>query len=410
MHVREKSVHVRVVAGALLVPMLIAADASSQAQDRALAVQAEDVYRVGGVDAPAWAAFAEVDAVGFGPQGELWIVDGRGIQIVRVAPDGRSGVNHMKHGRGPGEFQRPTGLAVLGDGRLLVGDAVNRNLQLLGRDGGLITGVRADRTLRAAGFAWLEREQFVAVPEIFFIDGGQAVFWGPEGMTPATRVPLLRFALGEELDVRTIATATYTQPPRNTVPFASHAFGPDIHWSSHRGHIAVVDGVDYDIRVLDANGRQLMRVRRPVNPRSPSRADRTAAREEARSRLIAPNGMPRVVGAVQGGGSGQTRDARVVLGQIEAGLDAMTFARRIPVVIGLSHDDAGRIWVARTPDVWGRSPILDVFSPAGEYLGTTSALPRLPDAFGPGGLAAFIEKDELDVAYVRVIRLELNEQ
>ena len=42
----------------------------------------------------------------------------------------------------------------------------------------------------------------------------------------------------------------------------------------------------------------------------------------------------------------------------------------------------------------------------GDYLGTLPPDgPRIPDAFGPGGLMAYIETDEMDVPTVRVVRL-----
>ena len=45
-------------------------------------------------------------------------------------------------------------------------------------------------------------------------------------------------------------------------------------------------------------------------------------------------------------------------------------------------------------------------TPDGEYVGTYSAeATGMPDAFGPDGLAAFIELDEFDVASVVVRRL-----
>ena len=45
-------------------------------------------------------------------------------------------------------------------------------------------------------------------------------------------------------------------------------------------------------------------------------------------------------------------------------------------------------------------------TPDGEYVGTYSAeATAMPDAFGPDGLAAFIELDEFDVASVVVRRL-----
>ena len=49
---------------------------------------------------------------------------------------------------------------------------------------------------------------------------------------------------------------------------------------------------------------------------------------------------------------------------------------------------------------------IDVVTPGGEYVGTYSAeATAMPDAFGPDGLAAFIELDEFDVASVVVRRL-----
>ena len=49
---------------------------------------------------------------------------------------------------------------------------------------------------------------------------------------------------------------------------------------------------------------------------------------------------------------------------------------------------------------------IDVLTAEGDYLGTFPAgTTALPDAFGPDGLAAFIELDEFDVATVVVRRL-----
>ena len=86
-----------------------------------------------------------------------------------------------------------------------------------------------------------------------------------------------------------------------------------------------------------------------------------------------------------------------------------------------------KIWVLRTPvagfvetdfiglvaTAFSSEPIgltatgpgpIDVITPEGEYLGT---LPdsRMPNAFGPDGLVAYVEVDELDVPTVVVKRL-----
>lgn len=49
---------------------------------------------------------------------------------------------------------------------------------------------------------------------------------------------------------------------------------------------------------------------------------------------------------------------------------------------------------------------IDVLTADGEYIGThRDGATKMPDAFGPDGLAAFIELDDLDVARVVVRRL-----
>ena len=49
---------------------------------------------------------------------------------------------------------------------------------------------------------------------------------------------------------------------------------------------------------------------------------------------------------------------------------------------------------------------IDVLTADGEYVGTyRTGATKMPDAFGPNGLAAFIEVDEFDVASVVVRRL-----
>ena len=47
-----------------------------------------------------------------------------------------------------------------------------------------------------------------------------------------------------------------------------------------------------------------------------------------------------------------------------------------------------------------------MLTPDGRYIGTFAAgVTGMPDAFGPDGLAAFIERDEFDVTSVVVRRL-----
>lgn len=48
---------------------------------------------------------------------------------------------------------------------------------------------------------------------------------------------------------------------------------------------------------------------------------------------------------------------------------------------------------------------LDILDRDGSYLGTTTALPGLPRAFGPDGQVVFFDRGAYDVPVARVYRL-----
>jgi hypothetical protein len=87
----------------------------------------------------------------------------------------------------------------------------------------------------------------------------------------------------------------------------------------------------------------------------------------------------------------------------------LLFADAIPVIAGLGVDWDNRIWVERSARPGEDGPI-DVVDAEQRYYGSIPADgPRLPAAFGPNGLVAYIERDELDVPSVRVMRFRINE-
>ena len=58
------------------------------------------------------------------------------------------------------------------------------------------------------------------------------------------------------------------------------------------------------------------------------------------------------------------------------------------------------------PISWRSPGPIDVVTADGRYVGTfTTEATAMPDAFGPNGMAAFIELDEFEVASVVVRRL-----
>jgi hypothetical protein len=87
-------------------------------------------------------------------------------------------------------------------------------------------------------------------------------------------------------------------------------------------------------------------------------------------------------------------------------IEAMEFAEEIPLIARMAVDWEGRIWIERTGSEVGQEGLIDLLDLGEGYLGTVDPADLdIPDAFGPGGLAAYVETDEMDVPRVVVRRL-----
>jgi hypothetical protein len=90
--------------------------------------------------------------------------------------------------------------------------------------------------------------------------------------------------------------------------------------------------------------------------------------------------------------------------QREAEVENMQFADTIPALAALRITGSGTLWIERTAQEVGDPGPIDIVSPEGRYVGTLTGM-RLPAAISRGGLAAYVERDELDVPRVVVRRL-----
>ena len=88
-----------------------------------------------------------------------------------------------------------------------------------------------------------------------------------------------------------------------------------------------------------------------------------------------------------------------------AGIESLEFYPELPVVLALRTDWEGTVWVHRRSEEGAGDDPIDLITADGRYLGTFAAgSTALPEAFGPDGLVALVEKDDLDVTYVVVKR------
>ena len=122
-----------------------------------------------------------------------------------------------------------------------------------------------------------------------------------------------------------------------------------------------------------------------------------------------PRGVGRTPRRPGGDRTARRRPVAAVQRMIDAqraGIESMEFYPELPVLLALRTDWEGTIWVRRRADKWAGGDPIDLITADGRYLGTfASGSTALPEAFGPNGLVAFVETDDLDVPYVVVKRL-----
>jgi hypothetical protein len=90
-------------------------------------------------------SFNRPNAVGFGPNGDVYVSDGyNNARIVQFTADGKFvRIIGGKKGSGPGEMQTVHGVAIDAQGRIIVSDAGNKRLTIFGRDGVFIKSIPA---------------------------------------------------------------------------------------------------------------------------------------------------------------------------------------------------------------------------------------------------------------------------
>ena len=133
------------------------------AQDRPRTVDMTEVYRVGGVNAREWAFFGPAVQASFDGAGNLLVLDAFNNRVVVIGPDGELVRVVGREGEGPGEFQRVKALAVWRDGRFAVPSTGHSAIQVFSPDGELEQFVRVageDKPLSIA----LEHEEIRADP------------------------------------------------------------------------------------------------------------------------------------------------------------------------------------------------------------------------------------------------------
>ena len=389
--------------------------------DIALAPGVEEVFTVGVMDGAAWEMFGRVAGVAFDGDGSLFILDNDAGHVVVVGPSGEFVRTISNKGEGPGELNQPVGLAVLGDGRIAVND-MGRGVEVFNRDG---------ESLQEAGFTFetgMPGPQMYAMPDHSLLSAGfasrslTALMRGEEEEEPEGR-PIGRFRLDGTQEEFHLAWAgppvedTETQTGNiRMIMSRMEAFPLPLSFGVLRdGRVALADSVGYRIKILDASGQVTGTLERPIPPVAVTDEIRDSERERQLAALADGGSgggggavfMTRTISISGAAGSGRPSgpDPEAMRRMREGRVEDMVFPEEVPVISRLAVDRSDRIWVQRS--VLGGEPgPTDILTADGQYLGTIAPDGvRIPAAFGPDGLLAYIDRDELDIQRVRVVRL-----
>jgi hypothetical protein len=394
-----------------------------EAEDRPLSPTVEDVYRVGSFDGEDWETFGEVADVAFDGQGNLYVFDSQASRIVVVDPAGSFVREIGQPGEGPGELRMPVAFTVFRDGRVVIADMAHRAYSLFGPDG------EYQRSVSMGGDGMIRLGEMSPDPRggavysgggrvmMSFSTGAGAGAGEPE--PPSTR-PVDRIVLeGDEAAAMTFVDAW--QPPRGDpaklsgggMQFSMQMAGPRTFepglfvGALPDGGIAYADTSTYAVKITDADGSLTRILRRPIAPRPVTEAMQKAEKERQLSELEEGGGPQlRIMTSDGSGGAARAIGGDAVKEMMRGRIDQMEFYPELPVLSNLSVGWSGKIWAVRRGEEPTESGPIDVLSPDGRYVGTLMADDlRLPSAFGPGGLVAFVETGELDVPMVVVKRL-----
>lgn len=399
------------------------------ADDSPLAAEFEEVFRVGSFDGPEWQQFGAIFEAAFDGAGNLYLLDLHAYRIVVVDPAGDLVRLIGRHGEGPGEFSFPDLLTAMADGRAVVGDiAGHRSFQVFGRDGTLDRNVRTgDDLLNVRGRIYPDGGGRDAV----VVSGGLTIIEGmrPTGAEdPPGKRPIVRLALDGGAVVRQTITYAWAPPSAGIITFRVNGheittgdqtppprtFDPGLFVGPlPGGGITFSDSTAYAIKLTGPDGAVSRILRRPFFPQPVTDRILEAEIERQVDEYVALEAsMSAQPQRVIDGRTGDAVDALPRDMMLEglkrtrrAYLEALPSADEIPVVVDMRTTWEGEIWVRRRgEDLLGDGPI-DVLTADDRYLGSYPSDTAMPTAFGPGGLLAFVERDEVGLNRVVVKRV-----
>ena len=375
-------------------PVAVGPPGTLEGPDVMLTAVTEDIYTVGAYMGEDWESFGQLSTLAFDGAGNAHIVDRRADRIVVLDLEGTFVRFVGGSGEGPGELRSPSSIHVFRNGGYVVGSV--RGIDVFAPEGKHVRRLPRDGM---SGRPWSNAKAFPDgsfVSTVFRFDVERYRQGLAQLDPPGRPIEIFPIEHGKPQVLYTAWELPDEEAGRRNTPRspgdparlrAGRAFEPRLHFDvTADGRLAVVDSIGYRIKLISRDGKVLGAVERPIAPLAVTEPMREAARERHRARDVPSN---------------------VGIFRIEKeSADEMTFAEEVPVIANIVVDWDDRIWVERTGEDGGAPGPIDIVTPDGGYVGTLPADGvRIPSAFGPNGLMAYIDTDEFGVQVVRVIRL-----
>lgn len=364
-----------------------------------------EVYRVGLFGGPEWQQFGMIASVSFDGDGTLHILDGQAGRAFVVGLDGQLIREYGRSGEGPGEFEDARWVGVVERGRAIVFDYQRNGFHLFDSDGEI------ERLVRLPG-------DYSFIPEQLDVLQGGGIALVPNGTVtalslaaafagnlPATATatrPVVRLVVDGD-GVRTDTLAQAWMPSREQRRFRM----PSGSYRERRltppllvgvlpgGGVAFSDTSAYRIRITDPEGAIERVLTRPFAPKPMTDRMREVARQQDLE--VFERELPTLRNAIN--------ISDRFIARMRAREESFEYYHELSVIRDLQTSPDGTIWIRRSgADPVAEGPI-DVLTPDGRYLGSYPGDTPMPAAFGPNGLLAFIETDQLGVQTVVVRRL-----
>lgn len=340
---------------------LVAADAT--AQDGAT-LRFEMRWEVAEGLHPTADSLGRLSGIAVDKQGVVYVSDAADARVWVFDAAGRSVGSIGRRGRGPGEFESPTGVAVGNDGLLYVRDVTQ--VQRFAADASTGRLTRLHDSFRGPALTdWTSTRpsRFDAQGRFYYPQFGPVDrtkrtgvyhIYSPAGaLVDSITVPPFPGAPSSTAWVQLSANGGRVLRGLNHVPFAALP-----SWDvTTRGTLVTTDGKQYLLREVDGRGNLVREYRGTAAPLPIPRAERQDSLAALRARWDSVSAPPSQI-------LGVPDDVR--------NLELPTV---FPPIMGTYAGADGSLWVRRWVPAAGHRTVFDVFAATGELVGSVT-LPR----------------------------------